>query len=30
MRLPEDTDEAVALLRRAIDSGMRYIDTSRG
>jgi len=30
MRLPHDTDEAVALLRHAIDSGMRYIDTSRG
>jgi len=30
MRLPQDTDEAVALLRHAIDSGMRYIDTSRG
>lgn len=30
MRLPADIDEAVALLRHAIDSGMRYIDTSRG
>ncbi len=30
MRLPRDMDEAVALLRHAIDSGMRYIDTSRG
>ncbi|MCB2156167.1 aldo/keto reductase [bacterium] len=30
MRLPEDIDEAVALIRHAIDSGMRYIDTSRG
>ena len=30
MRLPEDHDEAVALLRHAIDSGMKYIDTSRG
>ena len=30
MRLPQDTDEAVLLLRHAIDSGMRYIDTSRG
>ncbi len=30
MRLPQDTDEAVALIRYAIDSGMRYIDTSRG
>ena len=30
MRLPQDTDEAVSLLRHAIDSGLRYIDTSRG
>jgi len=30
MRLPKDIDEAVALIRHAIDSGMRYIDTSRG
>lgn len=30
MRLPKDDDEAVALIRHAIDSGMRYIDTSRG
>ncbi|MBN1361395.1 MAG: aldo/keto reductase [Sedimentisphaerales bacterium] len=30
MRLPEDDDEAVALLRQAIDAGMIYIDTSRG
>jgi len=30
MRLPEDHDEAVALIRHAIDSGMRYIDTCRG
>lgn len=30
MRLPADSDEAVALVRQAIDSGMRYIDTSRG
>ena len=30
MRLPADNDEAVALLRQAIDSGMTYIDTSRG
>ena len=30
MRLPRDVDEAVALIRHAIDSGMRYIDTSRG
>ncbi len=30
MRLPPDFDEAVALIRRAIDAGMHYIDTSRG
>ena len=30
MRLPEDMDEAAALIRHAIESGMRYIDTSRG
>jgi len=30
MRLPQDVDDAVALIRRAIDSGMFYIDTSRG
>jgi uncharacterized protein len=30
MRFPEDDDEAVALIRNAIDSGMTYIDTSRG
>lgn len=30
MRLPRDVDEAVTLIRHAIDSGMRYIDTSRG
>ena len=30
MRLPKDVDEAVELIRYAIDSGMRYIDTSRG
>jgi uncharacterized protein len=30
MRLPEDAVDAVALIRHAIDSGMRYIDTSRG
>ena len=30
MRLPEDCSDAVVLIRHAIDSGMRYIDTSRG
>jgi hypothetical protein len=30
MRLPADVDKAVALVRQAIDAGMRYIDTSRG
>ncbi len=30
MRFPEDTDQAVALIRHAIDSGTVYIDTSRG
>lgn len=30
MRFPEDDDAAVNLIRHAIDSGMRYIDTSRG
>lgn len=30
MRLPADTDKAVALIRAAIDAGMIYIDTSRG
>jgi hypothetical protein len=30
MRFPQDMDTAVALIRHAIDSGMRYIDTSRG
>ncbi|MGA2915291.1 MAG: aldo/keto reductase [Sedimentisphaerales bacterium] len=30
MRLPEDVNEAVSLLRQAIDAGMIYIDTSRG
>ena len=30
MRLPGDVDQAVALIRQAIDAGMRYIDTSRG
>jgi predicted aldo/keto reductase-like oxidoreductase len=29
MRLPKDDDRAVALLRHAIDSGMRYVDTCR-
>ncbi len=30
MRLPGDVMEAVKLIRHAIDSGMQYIDTSRG
>ena len=30
MRLPADAIDAVELIRRAIDSGMKYIDTSRG
>lgn len=30
MRLPNDVSCAVALLRQAIDEGLRYIDTSRG
>lgn len=30
MRLPDDTADAVELVRREIDAGMRYIDTSRG
>jgi hypothetical protein len=30
MRLPQDDDEAVGLVRQAIDAGMIYIDTSRG
>ncbi len=30
MRLPQDVKDAVGLIRYAIDSGMRYIDTSRG
>jgi len=29
MRLPEDLDAAVELIRHAIDSGMKYIDTAR-
>ncbi len=29
MHLPENHDEAVKILRHAIDSGMRYIDTCR-
>ncbi len=29
MRLPEDHDEAVAVIRHAVDSGMRYIDSCR-
>ncbi len=29
MRLPERLDDAVALVRHAIDAGMRYIDTCR-
>lgn len=29
MRLPADMDEAVTLVRHAIDSGMHYIDTCR-
>jgi len=29
MRLPDDHDEAVKVLRHAIDAGMRYIDTCR-
>lgn len=29
MRLPDDHDEAVELVRYAIDAGMRYIDTCR-
>lgn len=29
-RLPEDDDEAVVLIRYAIDSGMKYIDACRG
>ena len=30
MRLPADAIDAVELIRHAIDSGMKYIDTSRG
>ncbi|HSA26619.1 MAG TPA: aldo/keto reductase [Phycisphaerae bacterium] len=30
MRLPKGDDEAVTLLRQAIDAGLIYIDTSRG
>ncbi len=30
MRLPRDVDDAIELIRHAIDAGMRYIDTSRG
>jgi predicted aldo/keto reductase-like oxidoreductase len=30
MRLPTDTCDAVAIIRYAIDNGVRYIDTSRG
>lgn len=30
MRFPRDTRDAVELVRRGIDAGMRYIDTSRG
>ena len=30
MRLPKDDEEAVALIRRAIDAGCNYIDTSLG
>ncbi len=30
MRLPENDDDAVCLLRQAIDANMVYIDTSRG
>lgn len=30
MRLPKDDDEAVTLLRTALDAGCNYIDTSRG
>jgi hypothetical protein len=30
MRLPADVDDAIQLIRHAIDHGLRYIDTSRG
>ncbi len=30
MRLPNDLEDAVKLVRHAIDAGMKYIDTSRG
>jgi uncharacterized protein len=30
MRLPSDPPEGAALVRHALDSGMKYIDTSRG
>ncbi len=30
MRLPEDTDEAVAVLHRAFDLGVNFLDTARG
>ncbi|MDD5458892.1 MAG: aldo/keto reductase [Phycisphaerae bacterium] len=30
MRFPQDDDEAVSLIRQAIDAGFIYIDTSRG
>ena len=30
MRLPSDCCDAVKLIRHAIDSGLKYIDTSRG
>ncbi len=30
MRLPADEQEAIALMRMAMDAGMVYIDTSRG
>jgi len=30
MRFPDDCTDTVALIRHAIDAGMRYIDTSRG